>query len=450
MSSAVFDPIAAAAAPAGTSAPAGQAPFATVLCVDDEANILSALKRMLRGGGHCVLTASSAAVALTMLDQMPVDLVISDMRMPGMDGAQLLEQVHLRWPHVVRILLTGQADMGSTVAAINRGRIFRFVHKPWDDHDLLGAVQQGLQLQALQREKDRLEALTQAQNHELKQLNADLEARVGVRTAELAAANDKLRGNYLKSVKVFANLLELRGAAFAGHGRRVGQLARDIARKMALPEQEVLRVFVGGMLHDIGLIGACDRLVNRPVARFSDEELALYRQHPLQAETTLMALDDMQPLMPIIRGHHERWDGSGFPDRLAGETIPIGARIVAVADAFDYLQHGIMTDAHLSAQEARILMGHGRGSQFDPQIIEVFLQLTEPQQPKPALPTTRSAALEPGMVLATDLVSFQGLLLLTAGHVLTVSLIQHLREYERRERNRLEIHVRPMPPAAAA
>jgi response regulator RpfG family c-di-GMP phosphodiesterase len=447
MSGASIDDV---AAPPKAALPAGQAPFATVLCVDDEANILSALKRMLRGDGHCVLTATSAATALTLLEQMPIDLVISDMRMPGMDGAQLLEQVHLRWPQIVRILLTGQADLGSTVAAINRGRIFRFVHKPWDEHELLAAVQQGLQLQALQREKDRLEALTQAQNDALKRLNADLEGRVTARTTELAAANDKLRGNYLKSVKVFSNLLELRGAAFAGHGRRVAQLARDIARKMALPDDEVLRIFVGGMLHDIGLIGACDRLVNRPVARFSDDELKLYRQHPLQAETTLMALDDMQPLMPVIRSHHERWDGQGFPDRLAGSAIPLGARVVAVADAFDYLQHGIMTDAHLSAQEARTLMANARGSQFDPEIIDVFLHLTEPERPKPVLPLTRSGALESGMVLAADVVSSQGLLLLTAGHVLTATLIDHLRAFEQRERGRLEIHVQLHPPRAPA
>jgi response regulator RpfG family c-di-GMP phosphodiesterase len=442
MTSATIDEV--VVSPSRVALPSGQAPFATVLCVDDEANILSALKRMLRGDGHCVLTASSAATALAMLDQMPIDLVISDMRMPGMDGAQLLEQVHLRWPNIVRILLTGQADLGSTVAAINRGRIFRFVHKPWDEHELLGAVRQGLQLQALQLEKDRLEALTQAQNNALKQLNAELEGRVAARTAELAAANDKLRGNYLKSVKVFSNLLELRGAAFAGHGRRVAQMARDIARKMALPDDQVLGIFVAGMLHDIGLIGACDRLVDRPVARFSDDELALYRRHPLQAETTLMALDDMQPLMPIIRSHHERWDGQGFPDRLAGSAIPLGARVVAVADAFDYLQHGIMTDAHLSAQQARTLMANARGSQFDPEIIDVFLHITEPERPKPVLVPTRAGALEPGMVLAADLVSSQGLLLLTAGHVLTASLISHLREYERRERGRLEIHVKPL------
>jgi response regulator RpfG family c-di-GMP phosphodiesterase len=340
--------------------------------------------------------------------------------------------------------------MGSTVAAINRGQIFRYVHKPWDEHELLAAVNEGLDRLKLQREKDHLEALTQAQNEELRSLNSELETRVQARTAELAEANRKLESSYLKSIKVFSNLLELRGASFAGHGRRVAQMARDIARKMGLAQDEVLRVFVAGMLHDIGLIGAGDRLLTRPVARYSEDELALYRQHPLQAETTLMALDDMQPLMPLIRGHHERYDGSGFPDQLVGPDIPLGARILAVADAYDDLQHGHLAEARLSVPEAHTLMRAARGTQFDPKVLAVFLQLTEPERPRLTSLPLHSRQLEPGMVLALDLVSPRGLLMLTAGHVLTTSLIARIREFELRDGGKLEVHVKPAPETPAS
>jgi response regulator RpfG family c-di-GMP phosphodiesterase len=345
----------------------------------------------------------------------------------------------------VRILLTGHADMASTVAAINRGRILRYLPKPWDETELLDSVRQGLALQALQRERDRLAALTQAQNAQLQQLNGELEARVAARTAELADAHEQLQRHYLKSIKVFTNLLELRGAQFAGHSRRVAELARDIARKMALPEDAVLQVFIAGLLHDIGLIGAGDALTLRPVSRYDDTELALYRKHPLQAEQTLMALDDLQPLVPLIRAHHERHDGSGFPDRLAGEAIPIGARILAVADAFDDLQNGHLADARLTAREARMVMRRARGAQFDPEVLDVFLHLTEPERPRPPSVPTPSSALEPGMVLSLDLVSGRGLLMLTVGHRLTASLIARIREFEAAEGGRLEVHVQPRP-----
>ena len=417
----------------------------TVLCVDDEANILAALKRSLHGAGYGVLTAAGGEQALALLAQTPVDVVVSDMRMPGMDGAQLLEQVHKRWPQVVRILLTGQANMDATVAAINRGRILRYISKPWDELDLLSAVREGVERQALEREKLRLEALTQSQNEALRVLNVELESRVLARTADLGEANQKLQRNHLKAIKVFSNLLELRGDQLAGHGRRVAETARDVARAMGLGEDEVRHVFVAGLLHDIGLIGVLDRLLTKPVCRFAPDELALYRSHATVGEQSLMALDDMQPVLPMIRGHHERFDGDGFPDRLAGAAIPLGARILSVADAFDDLQTGQVVETKLTVAEARTILRQGRGTQFDPEVLDVFLHITEPEKPKPGQPALRvpSAALEPDMVLAADLVSTRGVLMLSAGHRLTPSLIRRVREFEQREGGQLLIQIRP-------
>lgn len=431
---------------ASSAATTPRPPACTVLCVDDEPNILAALKRTLRGAGFQALTAGGGAEAIEVLERLPVDIVLSDMRMPGIDGAQLLEQVHARWPHVVRILLTGHAEQGSTVSAINRGRIFRYLSKPWDERDLLAALHEGGERRALEREKLRLEALTREQNLELRTLNTELESRVAARTQELAEANGRLERGYLKSIKVFANLIELRSGQLAGHGRRVAEVARDLARAMGLGEEQVRQVFVAALLHDIGLIGSGDRLLDRPVLKLSAEEQAQYRMHPQVAEQSLLALDDMQPLLPIIRAHHERHDGTGFPDKLAGAAVPLGARILAVADTFDDLQHGRLAEVALSAQEARILMRKGRGTQFDPEVLDVFLQTTEPVAPARApgqalvLPT---AALESDMVLARDLVSTRGILMLTAGHRLTNSLIRKIREFELREGSQFEVHIRP-------
>ena len=417
----------------------------TVLCVDDEANILAALKRSLRGAGYNVLTAGGGVEALALLEQTPVDVLVSDMRMPGMDGAQLLEQVHARWPQVVRLLLTGQANMEATVAAINRGRILRYLRKPWDEVELLSAVQESVERVALEREKLRLEALTQTQNEALRGLNAELESRVLARTAALSEAHQKLQGNHLKTIKVFSNLLELRGDQLAGHGRRVAETARDLARAMALSEDEAQQIFVAGLLHDIGLLGVLDKLLAKPVRRLAPEELVLYRSHSTAGEQSLMALDDMQPMLPMVRGHHERFDGEGFPDRLAGATIPLGARILAVADAFDDLQTGQLVESKLTVAEARTILRQWRGTQFDPEVLDVFLHITEPQKPKPVREPLRvpSAALEPDMVLAADLVSTRGVLMLSAGHRLTPSLISRVREFEQREGGQLQIFIRP-------
>jgi DNA-binding NtrC family response regulator len=136
----------------------------TVLCVDDEANILAALKRVLRRAGYDVLSAGDGLQALSCLDETCVDIVISDMRMPGMDGVALLEQVRQRWPGIARILLTGQADTASSVAAVNRGRVARFLQKPWDERELLDALAESVERITLERERDRLHKLTCTQN----------------------------------------------------------------------------------------------------------------------------------------------------------------------------------------------------------------------------------------------------------------------------------------------
>jgi response regulator RpfG family c-di-GMP phosphodiesterase len=430
---------------AGEPGVPGKPPLWTLLCVDDEPNILSALKRSLRTEGWRVLTANGGAEALETLARESVDLVISDMRMPGMDGAQLLEQVSQRWPASIRILLTGYADMSATVAAINRGRIFRYLNKPWNDEDLRAAVQQGLDLLALEREKRRLEVLTQQQNAQLHEANVLLEHRVEARTADLSKVNDKLKRSYLTSIKVFSGLLELREGRMAGHGRRVADMARKLASAMGCSSDEAQQIFVAGLLHDIGLIGVPDTLLAKPTARYTPQEMALFQRHAAVGELSLMALEEMQPVAALIRAHHERFDGQGFPDKRAGSDIPLGARILAIADTFDDLQNGHLIETALSPQEARTMMRHSRGTQFDPEVLDVFLHITEPERPKGPTPDVviTSAQLEPDMVLAKDLVSTTGVLMLTAGQSVNALLIRRIREFELREGGKLVLHIKP-------
>ena len=173
------------------------APGPAILCVDDEPNILSALRRLFRGQGYRVLTAESAKAGLELLDREPVDLVISDMRMPEMNGADFLEIVRARWPATLRLLLTGYADVQSILGAINRGEIYRYITKPWDDGDIVLVVRHALERVALEKDKARLEELTLAQNESLRELNATLEQKVEQRSGEVMAANERLKNNFL-------------------------------------------------------------------------------------------------------------------------------------------------------------------------------------------------------------------------------------------------------------
>ena len=418
----------------------------SVLCVDDEPSILSALRRVLRTEGCRILTAGSGAEALALLEAEPVDVVVSDMRMPVMDGARLLAEVRARWPGTARVLLTGYADMEATVLAINEGQIYRYIHKPWDETELRLTVRQAAERQVLQRERDRLQQLTQVQNEELQVLNTGLEQRVAERTAELGLAHERLKKNYLATIRVFAGLLDMRNGLLGGHGKRVADLARRIAVAMEVPSDQVQDIFVAGLLHDIGFMAVPDTLLAKPVGRYTPDEMQLYQRHAPLGAQSLMALDDMQSVASLIRSHHERFDGKGYPDQIAGSAIPLGSRILAVADTWDDLLQGHLTGAQLKQAEAQTLMQRARGIQFDPEVVDVILQLTQVEVPKVLkLQPVNTENLLPGMVLGKDLTTPEGVVLLAAGQKLTQGLIERIRRYEQSEGRPLDLMVREAP-----
>lgn len=362
------------AASANRLAAASAADWA-VLCVDDEPNILASLRRALRGTGHRVLTAGGGAEALALCERESIGLVLSDMRMPVMDGAQLLQRVREGWPAVTRLLLTGHADIGATIAAINQGRIHRYIAKPWSDDEIRLVVREAFERHVLAADRRRLELLTQRQNEMLQAFNARLETTVALRTAELAQANERLTKNYLTAIKSFSNFIELRDRPLVGHSRAVADLTRRLAQAMGLDEVESGDAFIAGLLHDIGHIGLPDCVTARPVARLEHDELALYRMHPLLGEQALAGWDDMRGVAALIRAHHERYDGRGFPDGLKGGAIPLGARILTMADTYVDLQSSHLSPGALSPGDARRAIARGRGTQFDPKVVDAFLSL---------------------------------------------------------------------------
>jgi response regulator RpfG family c-di-GMP phosphodiesterase len=424
----------------------------TLLFVDDEPNILSALRRLFRPLGYRIFIAESGAAGLEIIAHEKVDLVISDMRMPVMDGAQLLEQVRIKSPDTVRILLTGYADIQSTIDAINKGQIFRYIAKPWDDNDITITVRQALERKQLEREKARLEALTRRQNEELKDLNANLEAKVKARTEEvrqtmgfLEIAHENLKKSFLTSIRIFSNLMELREGQMAGHSRRVADLGRKLAIRLGLKDNEVQEVMIAGLLHDIGKIGLSDALLHKPFNMLAGEERHQVMKHPVIGQTALMALEQMHGAAGIIRSHHERFDGMGYPDALSGLAIPMGARILCVVNDYDSAQLGHLSSKRLNAQDALVFIKNGRGKRYDPQICDEFVAMmggVGGEQAKEKDVAMRSSDLKPGMALARDLVAKSGLLLLARDYVLDDNLIEQLRTFEKVDGQSLTAYVR--------
>lgn len=412
-----------------------------VLFVDDEQNILAALRRLFRPQAYRVFIAPSGAEALEIMARERIDLVVSDMRMPGMDGAAFLAEVAQRHPDTVRILLTGYSDMASTIEAINKGGIYRYLTKPWEDNDLVLTVQSALQHKALERERDQLLELTRRQNEELKGFNAELEKRVAARTAEIKQTADmldlayqELNTSYQTAIPVFANLMEMREGKGSGHGRRVAEMAKTLAQHLGLGDDAVQDVYYAGLLHDLGEIGLPDRLVGKPMDNMSSADRALAEKHPQMGESALLALEPMAGAARLIRAHHERFDGRGFPDKLIGENIPLGARILTVVNEFDGLQRGTLFEKKLNPEQAAAFLKEKSFKRYDPAVVDAFLKLLNVRAQKSGMARRQinvgTSDLRAGQVLARDLINHDNILLLTKGYSMTDAMIAKMRAYE--------------------
>lgn len=433
------------------AAAAAAAPPVTILCVDDEPNILASLQRLFRKNNFRVLCADGAAAGLAVLEQETIDVVMSDMRMPQCSGADFLERVRERWPSTMRLLLTGYADIGSIVGAINRGEIYRYITKPWKEEEILLVVRDTLGRRALEQEKDGLEQLIRAQNRSLLDLNGRLEERVRSRTAEvqsaqqaLLASNDRLKGNFLTSIKILSSMIEMRGGAMAGHGRAVADLARKVALRMGLSAREAQDVFLAGLLHEIGKVGFPDGLLCMPEYALKGDALGHYRKYPQQGEQLLMPLDELRVAAGVVGAHRERFDGTGFPNRLAGFDIPVGARILAVAYDFEALQSGQLVQRKVDGRQAAGLLLESRGKRYDPDVIAAFCDVRTGRHVTAEVPNIAMGVghLRPGMTLGRDLVSDEGALLLSADHVLNERLLRQLADFERRSGTTLQLFIK--------
>lgn len=430
----------------------GEAATPTVLMVDDEPSVLSALRRVFRSQGIQTLQATSGAEGLVLLASNRVDLVISDMRMPEMDGARFLERVKEHDRSIVRILLTGYADMSSTVAAINKGAIHRFIAKPWDDTDLVLAVREALVRRGLEQKNADLTELTKRQNEQLRVANQTLESRVEARTAELQqingmldAAYDDLNNTFVHAVNVFSSLLEMRGGQ-SGHSRRVAEISRETAKRLAMPERDVRDVYLAALVHDIGTIGFPDAMLGKAISAFTADEHQRYRRHTIDGETALMAMSQLQGVARIVRQHHERPDGKGFPEGLTGPDIVQGARIVAAASGLDDMLHGNMGLQRYSMENAKKMLVGGIDTHYDRTVIETMVQVVDDMAKAAKADLHLDVRdLRPGMVLARAMVSTKGTTLLAAGHVFDERMVRQVQQFSARESVRMSLWVQRTP-----
>jgi putative nucleotidyltransferase with HDIG domain len=350
----------------------------TVLFVDDEVNILKALQRLLRSEHMNVLCASRAQEALELLDKQQCQVVVTDQRMPEMSGVDLLSQVRQRFPDIVRMMLTGYTEMDVAVDAINRGEIYRLITKPWNDDELRATIRQAFDHSDLKNEIKRLNQVTREQNFKLQDMNRNLEGKVRDRTKQVAEKHQELRTAYIQTIRALAEAVDAKDAYTRGHSERVGVYASKITREMGFQKEFIERVYIAGLLHDVGKIGVRDFVITKP-DRLTPEEYAEIKQHPTIGAKILEPVDFLSDVAPCVRHHHEWFDGSdrGYPDRLSGDAIPLPSRIILVADTVEAMTSDRPYRKALPLDIVYTELTKYSGSQFDPACVDAFLRLLE-------------------------------------------------------------------------
>jgi response regulator RpfG family c-di-GMP phosphodiesterase len=323
-----------------------------ILVVDDESANLRLLKRVL-ADEYDVIEATSGAEGLERLKDYDISLIITDQRMPGLTGVQLLEQSLDFRPQAIKILLTGYTDIQALIDAINSGKVYKYIPKPWDANELKLTVRRALEA------------------YELKERNEGLLTELRNTLAQLEEVS-------MGTIRALADALDAKCDYTSGHSLRVSRYAVGIAKQLKLPPDQQKDVELAGILHDIGKIGVPEVILWKP-DKLNPDEQSIMSNHPVKSAQIIGELNGLGRVREYVLHHHEHMDGSGYPDRLVDKDIPLGSRIILVADAYDAMTTDRPYRNAIGHERAAVELRKYAGKQFDPQIVEALLAIVGDQ-----------------------------------------------------------------------
>lgn len=403
-----------------------------ILLVDDEKSILDSLYRFCRQRKWEALRANGGAEALTLLETETVDIIVSDMRMPNMDGAEFLSKAREKYPDSVRILLTGYADMEAVITAVNQAKIYNYLNKPWDDNMLESVINSALDFKEKEDERIRL-------SKELAELNDSLEQKVKERTSELELATQqaqestrKITNNFRESLSLMTSVIEMQDGSKANYSNMIAHACVTIARTLELSPKEVEQIRIAALLHNIGKLSLPESIRKKPMNQLNRMELETFHTHPIQGEAVLSGMTGLKMVSKLVRSHQEYLNGKGFPDKLKEDQIPIGAKIICVASDFQKLESNLLLQEISGPEQAIEYIKSVSGKHYDARVVELFEKYYEKhlQNYRSYLSQLDLKNVEVGMVLAENLISSNGLMLLTKDTLITQDHIDQLTVYE--------------------
>ncbi|NQT57805.1 MAG: response regulator [Bacteroidetes bacterium] len=330
-----------------------------IAATDDDAAIRKILQIILKKEGFVVSICDSGNSLLDLLSikSDEIDCIVLDIKMPGISGLELLGILKSKYPYIPVIMLTAFTDLDTGMKAIRKGAE-DYLSKPVRRSELISRVNDVIKKsKAKSAENEKL----QNSSHQQKFLEE-----------QLGKAHHTIMRTTMATIKAFSETIEQKDPYTKGHCNRVCELALLIGKKISLSESDLTILEGGCLLHDIGKIGIPENILNKP-GKLTYSEYSLIKSHPETGEKILKHIDMFTPYTPIVRNHHERFDGTGYPDGLSGDRIPLLVRIVTLADAFDAMTSDRSYRKSLSLDNALLEIVQNKNKQFDPELVEVFI-----------------------------------------------------------------------------
>lgn len=393
-----------------------------ILIVDDEEIVLVALRETLRLAGYETVTAIDAAKGLEAVKNQQFSVILTDHQMPGMTGLEFLAKVKEIQPDATRILITAVLDLRTVIDAINKGEIYRFIVKPWLREELLATIKNAVQRYELVVRNNQLQAEALAMNEKLRELNASLERQIRL----VEEKNRALELNLERSIQLCLHTIETFYPILGSQAKRTLEICKGMSATLSLTEEQKRTLEIAALLHDIGLVGVPRNLIKKaqedPLSLTEDEKV-LIEHHPVLGEELVSFVHDLKDVGKIIRYHHERYDGNGYPDGLTAENIPWLARLLAVAAAF--------AESRVEDQIALENIKVQSGAAFDPDAVRALMRLLPRAKVSRRQKEVLLSELVPGMVLAKGIYTSNGMLLIPEGQVLNEAYIDKIKNHNR-------------------
>lgn len=425
-----------------------QATQLNLLLLDDEQDIISSLKRALRKDFN-IIGFNDGESALSYLSENTIDIIISDMRMPIMNGADFFARARLLHPNAIRILLTGYSDMATTVQAINEGGIYTYISKPWDNQEVRLLLAKASEHYLLKKEARDLNTKLQLANEKLSDFNAVLEQKVNERTLALQSSKERLSTALNTQNILLHDVLDMmsrtigyRTGFSADHSKRIALQCKAIARHLSLDDAQCRTIYLSALLHEIGTIGLSDEVL-KGVDFGTGKTDEAFNNHPAIGAEIIGMVKRLDVLTDNIRHQNENVDGTGLPAHLTGDDIPIGARIIRVVKDFNALVTTDHSKKQMALNDAKAWITSRIDLWYDKLVVNALFSVLSQRQSfdEEMEYSVGIEGVKVGDILAEDLVLTNGNIMLTAGQEITKIMLEKLQVYEQNYNTKITLFI---------